>query len=149
MEDQKLEEAINKCDMFVRNGASIQVMEGDMCMGGITFHQYDTSSIEYLLDKVKQDQVLFKSLHNSDYSKEESSMMYYNAMREYKDKFEYMCDVVDLMADYIANNMDCPLDREDKDLDCEQVCGEVSSKECWKNYFKGKVSEQRYESRHK
>ena len=134
--EEKLKQAIDTCDMFVKNNASIQVISSDVSyniggVGGITFHQYDTSSIEYLLDKVKDDQMILKHLQKSDYSKEKSSMTYYNAMKEYKDKFNFMCDVVSAIADYIVLSSN---DFHNK-IECE-------------NYFKGKVCE-RNENRDK
>lgn len=136
MEDQKLEQALKTCNMFIKNNANIQVIESDVShniagVGGITFHSYDTSSIEYLVDKVREDQILLKSLEKSDYSKEQSNMTYYNAMKEYKDRFEFMCDVVEEMAKFIViftNKF-------------------PNAEEC-ENYFKGKVRD-RDENRNK
>lgn len=105
MSKEKLEKAIETCNMFVKNNASIQVITNDTSynmngIGGITFRKYDTSSIECLLDRVKYDQILLKSVENSDCSKEKSSMAYYNAMKEYKERYEFMCDVVQEMANF-------------------------------------------------
>lgn len=136
MEDPKMIQAIETCKMFVNNNASIQVVRDDVVdsidLGDISFHSYDTSSIEYLLNKIRDDQILLKSLEKSDASKEQSSMTYYNAMKEYKDKFEFMCDVVDIMADFIVESMDNNFHNK-----CE----------C-KDYFKGKVRD-RDENRNK
>lgn len=136
MEDPKMIQAIETCKMFVNNNASIQVVRDDMVdsidLGGISFHSYDTSSIEYLLNKIRDDQILLKSLEKSDASKEQSSMTYYNAMKEYKDKFEFMRDVVDIMADFIVESMD----------------NNFHNKYECKDYFKGKVRD-RGENRNK
>ena len=46
---------------------------------------------------------------------------------------------IDLMAEYIADISDCPLENCDTDLDCENRCNADIEKECWIKYFENKV----------
>ena len=46
---------------------------------------------------------------------------------------------INLMAEYIADISDCPLENCDTDLDCENRCNADIEKECWIKYFEGKV----------
>lgn len=46
---------------------------------------------------------------------------------------------IELMAEYIADISDCPLENCDTDLDCENRCNADIEKECWIKYFKKKA----------
>ena len=50
--------------------------------------------------------------------------------------------IIDLMANEIANNIanTCPLEDYNYDLDCENKCND-NYKECWKQYFENKAKE--------
>ena len=52
--------------------------------------------------------------------------------------------IIDEMANYLANSLDCPLEMFGLDMDymdCENRCNEDIEKDCWKQYFKKKVEE--------
>ena len=106
-----VDEAISQCKMFIDNGASINVITG-FDDGDIQFHQYDMSSIETIIDKLEEYRFYAKYLEMSDFSKEESSMNYYNDMKKYKDeinKYKEESDRNRLIALKMAGEL-CRLD---------------------------------------
>ena len=96
-----LEEAIEKCEMFIRNGSTIQLIDKDDD-GCLQFHSYSTESIEVLLDKFKEDELFINMLKKSDASKEQSSMNYYCEMKMYKDEMNKYRKIALLMAEAIC-----------------------------------------------
>lgn len=96
-----LEEAIKKCEMFIRNGSTIQLIDKDDD-GCLQFHSYSTESIEVLLDKFKEDELFINMLKKSDASKEQSSMNYYCEMKMYKDEMNKYRKIALLMAEVIC-----------------------------------------------
>lgn len=96
-----LEEAIKKCEMFIRNGSTIQLIDKDDD-GCLQFHSYSTESIEVLLDKFKEDELFINMLKKSDASKEQSSMNYYCEMKMYKDEMNKYRKIALLMAEAIC-----------------------------------------------
>ena len=96
-----LKEAIKKCEMFIRNGSTIQLIDKDDD-GCLQFHSYSTESIEVLLDKFKEDELFINMLKKSDASKEQSSMNYYCEMKMYKDEMNKYRKIALLMAEAIC-----------------------------------------------
>lgn len=62
-------------------------------------------------------------------------------MKTYEDIIKKKDKQIDLMAEYINNIQDCPLENCGVDLDCENRCdnNEELTKQCWKMYFESKV----------
>ena len=96
-----LEEAVKKCEMFIRNGSTIQLIDKDDD-GCLQFHSYSTEPIEVLLDKFKEDELLISMLKKSDASKEQSSMDYYCEMKMYKDEMNKYRKIALSMAEVIC-----------------------------------------------
>lgn len=96
-----LEEAIEKCEMFIRNGSTIQLIDKDDD-GCLQFHSYSTEPIEVLLDKFKEDELFINMLKKSDASKEQSSMNYYCEMKMYKDEMNKYRKIALSMAEVIC-----------------------------------------------
>lgn len=95
-----LKEAIKKCEMFIRSGSTIQLIDQDD--GHLQLHSYSTEPIEVLLDKFKEDELLISMLKKSDASKEQSSMNYYCEMKMYKDEMNKYRKIALLMAEAIC-----------------------------------------------
>lgn len=72
--------------------------------------------------------------------KEEPNLLYPDGDEIYKRYYEQKKQI-DLMAEYINNIQDCPLENCGVDLDCENRCdnNEKLIEECWKIYFESKV----------
>lgn len=75
--------------------------------------------------------------------KEETNLLYPDGDEIYKRYYEQKKQI-DLMAEYISNIQDCPLENCGVYLDCENRCNnnEKLTKECWKIYFEIKVKEE-------
>lgn len=74
--------------------------------------------------------------------KEEPDLLYPDGDEIYKRYYEQKKQI-DLMAEYINNIQDCPLENCGVDLDCENRCAndEEIIKQCWKMYFESKSKE--------
>ena len=74
--------------------------------------------------------------------KEEPNLLYPDGDEIYKRYYEQKKQI-DLMAEYISNIQDCPLENCGVDLDCENRCNndEEVIKQCWKMYFESKSKE--------
>lgn len=74
--------------------------------------------------------------------KEEPNLLYPDSDEIYKRYYEQKKQI-DLMAEYINNIQDCPLENCGVDLDCENRCNndEELIKQCWKMYFESKSKE--------
>lgn len=104
--DEELEQAIKKCESYIRNNASITLTrEVD---DGIRFEQYNTSAIETVLYSLLELMQTKKLIMNSDRSKEISSMNYYNEMRVWKDRAKHYKNILDNVYEHIATSTECP-----------------------------------------
>ena len=75
--------------------------------------------------------------------KEEPNLLYPDGDEIYKRYYEQKKQI-DLMAEYINNIQDCPLENCGLGLDCENRCAndEEVIKQCWKIYFESKSKEE-------
>ena len=60
------------------------------------------------------------------------------ANKKYFEELEQKEKQIEVMAEYIADISDCPLENCNTDLDCGK-CNADIEKECWIKYFEGKV----------
>lgn len=129
MEENSIEETIKQLKLMlkVRKGQK-EIIE---CAGGSCINcnpdiKALTESIDILSDykKIKEE---FKAVDNECSRLEQKEVELEKA--------------IDLMAKLISNIIDCPLESEGEDLDCEKMCGLRTDEECWKQYFKNKAKE--------
>lgn len=137
--EAEIEKAIKQCDYFINHRANIQVI--DSRDGSIEMSSYDTTSLDIVNNALKESRFWLSKLIKSDGSKEESSIVYYNEMRYWKDRAIFYSKMMEEMLHYISNHMDCPLENEGFEADCENRCSndEGNFIECWKYYFESKV----------
>lgn len=83
---------------------------------------------------------------NEELRKGQNSLM--QSRKKWKDRYYKLKakskKIIDLMAEYISNIQDCPLENCGVDLDCENRCDndEEVIKQCWKIYFESKSKEE-------
>lgn len=117
----RCEEDIKILEEMIEN-ANIENMDMNNCFGG-----EHIEAIEHILSDYKRLQEEFKAVDS------ECSRLEHKEVELEK--------AIDLMAKLISNIIDCPLESEGEDLDCEKMCGLRTDEECWKQYFKNKAKE--------
>ena len=82
----------------------------------------------------------YRNKYLKERRKEEPNLLYPDSDEVYKRYYEQKKQI-NLMAKYIDNIQECPLENCDTDLDCENRCSNDKNltKECWKMYFEKKI----------
>lgn len=98
----------------------------------------EVQSLRRKLEKLQKE--------NEELRKGQNSLM--QSRKKWKDRYYKLKakskKIIDLMAEYISNIQDCPLENCGVDLDCENRCDndEEVIKQCWKIYFESKSKEE-------
>lgn len=138
---EDIKKSITKCEHYLKSNAQIQYIES--CEDSIAFKSDDMTHIKVVTDALKEALYMIDILNKSDFDKEKSSMMYYNDMKEYRDKSKMQSEMISLMLDWIVDHSDCPLENEDTDVYCEIRCNDDKGlyKDCWEQFFINKLKD--------
>lgn len=138
----EIDKALKQCDDLIYNNASIITIECGVD-GNIKQVLHSTSPLLLVTNALKEELFYNDYLDKSDTSKEESSMRYYNMMKEYKDKVRCQETMIQEMLMWIVNHSDCPAENEDAYLQCATKCSNKAwqNMECWRKYFEDKAYE--------
>lgn len=101
-----------------------------------------SDNLEYQRIQDIFDKRTYRKKYLEERRKETTNLLYPDSDEIYKRYYEQKKQI-DLMAEYINNIQDCPLENCGVDLDCENRCAndEELKKQCWKMYFESKSKE--------
>lgn len=133
-----LSEGEKKAIEYLNDFKSIEIMYGNtfvMFLEQLKKYQQATNAVLNIITKQQKE--------NEELRKGQKSLM--QSRKKWKDRYYKLREknrkIIDLMAEYISNIQDCPLENCGVDLDCENRCdnNEKLIEECWKIYFESKV----------
>ena len=139
--EENIKKSITECEHYLKSNARIQYIEP--YKDSVVSKSDNMTHIEVVTNALKEALYIINTLNKSDFSKEKSSMMYYNDMKKYRDKSKMQSEIISLMLDWIVDHSDCPLENEETDLDCEIRCKNDKGlyKDCWEQFFINKLKE--------
>lgn len=111
---------------------------------------YYDEELELYQNRVKQFNIVLSMLEEKEYKLKQlgkGQKVLIQSRKKWKRRYYKMKDknknlqnkIIDLMAEYISNIIDCPFESEKTYLDCERMCDVRTDKECWKQYFENKA----------
>lgn len=117
----------------------VKMVEDFIDVVSVFLPKYSTKKVEKIIDE--ESYIAIKHIL-ADYQKlKEEFKAVDNECSRLEQKEVELEKAIDLMAKLISNIIDCPLESEGEDLDCEKMCGLRTDEECWKQYFKNKAKE--------
>lgn len=122
MKENSAEETIKTIEKMIKS-----YKQADECGLSTNDFKNEIKALEDILSDYKKIKEEFKAVDNECSRLEQKEVELEKA--------------IDLMAKLISNIIDCPLESEGEDLDCEKMCGLRTEEECWKQYFKNKAKE--------
>ena len=150
IEEHEIENETKRNEVIDTNSDSIE--EDIEILEGIIKRAKDCINAIYSQMKVKNDNDEDIQYYKKEIQAIEHILSDYKKLKEEVKAVDSECSrlerkevemekTIDLIAKFISNITDCPLESTGENLDCEKMCGFRTEKECWKQYFINKAKE--------